>query len=378
MRVLHVSEVAWGGVPSLLRHFVREQAKAGSDVHVLGTAQMPLLDGAEQHRWTVDRRRPWTALIAVLQLRRTVRRVQPDVVHLHSFVAGFLGRLPGQQRWLGLRVPVVYQPHAWSFDLFSRSRLSRTVRWWEARAVRSTDVMVTNCLAEIEEGRSNGIELPAHVLGVAVDLTVFHPVTPAERAEWRARLGITAKHVLVCVGRLSRQKGQDLLLCAWEEAHPAETQLVLVGPGDQNALRVHSPREWGRTVLAVGEQADVRPWMWAADVLVLSSRYETVAVVVAEAMACACPVVATAVNGTAATVVDGPLPAAGAVVPLGDMRALVEQAERRLADPGLRRREASVARQRAEACFRPDLVADRLDEAYRDAIIQYGRRGTPR
>jgi glycosyltransferase involved in cell wall biosynthesis len=335
---------------------------------------MPRFVGSTPHLWRVDRRRPWSAVTALLDLRRTVRRLRPDVVHLHSFVAGFLGRLPGQQRWLGGRVPIVYQPHAWSFELFSRPAVGRAVRWSESRAVGNTDVMVTNGVEEVEEGRANQIELPAHTLGVAIDLDAFHPVSPSERGQLRERLGITAPHVLVCVGRLSRQKGQDLLLQAWERSRPADTQLVLVGPGDPAPLREHAPTQWGATVLAVGEQVDVRPWLWASDALVLSSRYETVAVVVAEAMACGRPVVATAVNGAAVTITEGPLAPAGAVVALGDMAALIREASRRLTDGALADREADSGRRRAEQLFRPGLIASRLEHAYRDAIAKHRQR----
>jgi len=57
-------------------------------------------------------------------------------------------------------------------------------------------------------------------------------------------------------------------------------------------LRALAPREWDRTVRAVGEPPAVLPWLWAADLLVLPSRYETVGLVVAEAMCTGLPVVA--------------------------------------------------------------------------------------
>jgi glycosyltransferase involved in cell wall biosynthesis len=368
LRILHVSEVHWGGVVTLLKHFVAEQAGHGHDVHVLAPSGMPTLPSCTRHEWRVDRGHPWTAGAALLDLRRTVRSLRPDVVHLHSFVAGLLGRLPPRRLWLGAPVPVVYQPHAWSLDLFTRRPVRAAVRRWEAWAAVNADVLVTNCDDEIEEGRSIGVDVPAHALGVAVDLTRFHDVSDADRRRHRRELGITAPNALVCVGRLARQKGQDLLLQTWEHSRPPDTQLILVGPGDADALRSHAPTQWGTSVLAVGEQADVRPWVWASDALVLPSRYETVALVVAEAMACGCPVVATAVNGATATVTDGPWPPAGAVVPLGDMEALIAESSRRLADRELCESERVAGRKRAESLFSPHLVAQRLELAYRDAV----------
>lgn len=355
---------------ALLEHFVRQQSSAGHEVHVLAPDTMPPLPGCRWHEWRVDRRRPWTAATALLDLRRVVSQVRPDVVHLHSFVAGLFGRLPQQRVWLGGPVPTVYQPHAWSFDRFERAAPNRAMRRCETWSAARTDNLVTNCEDEAVEGLGNGIRVHAHAIGVALDVEHFHPVSDAQRMRLRRELGVTSRHVLVCVGRLTRQKGQDLLLPAWERTRPPDTLLVLVGPGDANVLRAYAPSEWGRSVVAVGEQLDVRPWIWASDALVLPSRFETVGLVVAEAMACGRPVLATAVNGVSATVVDGPLPPAGAVVARGDMGALVDQAWRRLKDDDLSRAEGAAGRRRALHLFSPDHVERRLEVAYRDAIAR--------
>ena len=371
LRILHVSEVHWGGVVTLLDHFVAEQVCAGHEVHVLAPDGMRTLPGADQRTWRLDRGRPWSVGPALLDLRRAVKEIRPDVVHLHSFVAGLLGRLPFPRTLVARADPataVVYQPHAWSFDLFTRRSVGNAVRRWESRAARSTDVLVANCDDEIAEGRSIGIRTPARALGVAVDVDRFRPVDSAERDAYRAQLGIDAKHILLCLGRLVRQKGQDLLLPAWERSRPADTALVLVGPGDTGPLESLAPAQWGETVVAVGEHDDVRPWLWACDALILPSRYETVALVVAEAMSCGRPVIATAVNGARDTILGGSLPGAGAVVELTDMDGLIEQATRRLDDHELWSAEAAAGRQRAEVLFSPPQVADRLEAAYRDAI----------
>lgn len=377
LRILHVSEVHWGGVVTLLRHFTAQQAMAGHEVHVLAPDGMPELPGTACHRWRLDRHHPWTVATALVDLERTVAAVRPDVVHLHSFVAGFVGRVPLARSLASQGVPVVYQPHAWSFELFRSAVASGLVRRWERLAARRTDVLAANCQDEVEEGRRFGAQTPAAVLGVAVDTERFRPADSTDRADIRRRLGIEHDHVLLCLGRVARQKGQDLLLPAWERHHPPRTALVLLGPGDTEPLQELAPTQWGKSVLAVGEHDDVRPWLHASDALVLCSRYETVGLVVAEAMACAVPVVTTAVNGARATVTDPPLPSAGEVVPLGDMGALVAAAARRVADPRLQAVEGRAGRVRAEHMFRPEVVAGRLEAAYRDAIATRTRKVVP-
>ncbi|WP_369824326.1 glycosyltransferase [Kitasatospora sp. Root187] len=105
----------------------------------------------------------------------------------------------------------------------------------------------------------------------------------------------------VCVGRLCRQKGQDVLLDAWPavaERLPG-ARLALVGGGpDATALadRVRELPDPSRVRLA-GDVTDPRPWLAAADLVVLPSRWEGMALAPLEAMATARPVLLSDVPG---------------------------------------------------------------------------------
>lgn len=370
MRVLHVSEVTWGGVVSLLHDFMAEQLNRGHQVSLLAPDTFPAPEpGLPQLRrttWSLERRNPRSYLRALIQLRRTIRRERPDVVHLHSAYAGFLGRLPWISGTGG--VATVYQPHAWSFDLFTDPRIQRAMVRWERLAGRWTDVLAANCEDEIDEGRQIGVTTPGRALGVPLDVQRFKPVDEAERLRHRQYLGLGETPTLLCLGRLARQKGQDLLVAAWEADPIPGTQLLLVGPGDPEPLRRLAPTQWGSSIHWRGDQVDVRPCLWASDLLVLPSRYETVAVVVAEAMACERPVVANRVNGAAMAVADGPPPPGGVVVDSGDMTALLAESARLLADDDVRAQYGRDGRARVVSLFTPDHVVDRLDEAYQSAM----------
>ncbi len=368
LRVLHVSEVHWGGVVTLLDHFRAEQHRTGHEVALLAPAGPPQWQGSGFRRWAVDRRRPATVPTALRELRRAVEETAPDVVHLHSFVAGQLGRLPGVVT-ARRRVPVVYQPHAWSTDLFPGAVGRQLVTRAERSAAARTDLLVANCEDEIEHGRRLGIDVPGRALGVAVDLERFCPQESRSDAPLPEIQALAGRPVVLALGRVGAyQKGHDLLVAAWEQDPPEDAVLVLVGPGDPAPLAALAPTQWDRSIRAFGDTADVCAWLARADVLVLPSRYETVGLVVAEAMAMGVPVVATAVDGVRATVTGGPLPPAGAVVEPGDMTGLLEATAARLHDPGLRRTESEAARARAEILFRPESVAARLEAAYREAI----------
>src|SRR4051794_7323487 len=133
LRILHVSEPNTSGVATLLRHFIAEQVRQGHDVHLLAPPGSQSWPNAGYVPWRFERHRARTFLSGVRELRAVVRRVEPDVIHLHSFLAGLLGRLP--MRLSGTAdVPVVYQPHAWATDLFTRP----AVKWAVAASERGS------------------------------------------------------------------------------------------------------------------------------------------------------------------------------------------------------------------------------------------------
>ncbi len=365
-RVLHITEVPELGILSVLKEFTREQVSRGDEVHILAARKMRRLPGVQHHDWSIKRRRPSSYVPGVAELRRTIQDVDPDVIHLHSFFAGFFGRLPFVLS--GLTVPVVYQPHAWSFDVLGNPHVATALRLWERFASCRTNVLVANCADEIDEGRHIGIDNHAITIGVPIDTDRFAPVDEATRQHYRVKLGVGKPAMLLCLGRLARQKGQDQLAAAWEKSPIPDTELIFVGPTDHSDLRASAPQEWGHSIRAVGQQADVRPWLWACDGLLLPSRYETVSLAVAEAMACGRPAVATRVNGVQEILTGGSQPPAGTVVPLGDMAQLLLESQRLVSDPALMQRQGEAGRIRALESFSVPVIVDRLERAYQEAM----------
>jgi glycosyltransferase involved in cell wall biosynthesis len=160
------------------------------------------------------------------------------------------------------------------------------------------------------------------------DLSRFVVADRAERAAARGRLQLPADAPLcVCVGRLTRQKGQDVLLAAWPGVvrQVPGAALVLVGDGpDREELARAAPAG----VRLAGDQPDVSDWLAAADVVVAPSRWEGMALVPLEAMARGRSVVVTDVAGMGEAVPAG----AGAIVPPEAVDPLASALAVRLAD----------------------------------------------
>lgn len=123
--------------------------------------------------------------------------------------------------------------------------------------------------------------------------------------------GFNAVHRFVCVGRLSPEKGQFVLIDALAELQRqgVDAELVLAGDGElRSAIERHcSERGVADRVRITGwiSGATVRNEIEASRALVLSSFAEGLPVVLMEAMACARPVIATRVAGVPELVRDG-------------------------------------------------------------------------
>ena len=274
-----------------------------------------------------------------------------DLVHLHSSKAGLAGRLA-----LRGRRATIFQPHAWSY-LAVEGALRKAALAWERRAARWADAVV--CVSEGERlaGVEAGIEAAWRVVPNGIDLAAF-PQDDREGA--RERLGLGGAPLAVCVGRLSRQKGQDVLVEAWREieARVPGAELVLVGSGpEESALRGAGPSS---------KRGGRRAWLAAANVVVQPSRWEGLAYTVLEAMAGARAVVATDVAGMREA-----LGADAHLVPSEDREGLAAELAKRLLDPDAADAEGRALRRRAEELYDVRRATQAMAELYEEVV---GRR----
>jgi len=144
--------------------------------------------------------------------------------------------------------------------------------------------------------------------------------------EARAALGISPEiKVVLFVGYLVIEKSIEDLLSAFAALSRQDTFLYIVGDGYMKSSLVALAKS-----LALGERCifagyrkhdEIPAWLSAADCLVLSSTTEGLPTILAEAMMCRVPVVATAVGGVPEIVTHG---VTGFLVPPKDSAALAK------------------------------------------------------
>lgn len=341
LRVLHVTQPTTAGVAVAVLDLVAAQAAAGWRVSVASPADPQFVArveaaGGAHVVWSATRE-PGPGLGGeVLRLRRIVRQVDPSLLHLHSSKAGLAGRVRVRRR-----PPVIFEPHAWSFEAVTGARRALVLRW-ERLAARRTDAVLCVSHAERATGSAAGLRGRLEVVANGVDLERFAPVDTDGTLEARSALGVGGGPLVVCVGRLCEQKGQDTLIAAWPSvrARVPGAQLVLVGdgPGHQGLADAA-----GEGVRLVGHRDDAARWLCAADVVAMPSRWEGLPFVLLEAMAAGRCVVGSDIPPVREVLED-----CGGLVPVDDAVALADAIVERLEDAAHARAEGGAARRRVE------------------------------
>ncbi|MDV6240656.1 glycosyltransferase family 4 protein [Rhodococcus opacus] len=282
---------------------------------------------------------------------------RPDVVHLHTSVAGSFIR-KAILAWICriFRVPVVMHVHGSDFHLFY-GRSSRPVKGLIRATLTGADVVVA--LGDRWAERLERIAPQAYIVSVP---NAVRPCRPVRQPSGREPV-----HVLF-LGCIGDRKGTFTLLDAWAKMigdGNGRARLTIAGDGEvQRARDRVDELSVGSTVTVLGWLAPDRvPELLASSqVLALPSRNEGQPMAILEAMAHGLCVVASAVGGIPELIDDH----CGVLVPVDDVDALAQALRRVVYDDDARIRLGSHALQRIRAEFDVDAVWRRFDALYRE------------
>ena len=161
---------------------------------------------------------PGRDLSAVRQLYKVLRRLRPDLVHLHSSKAGLLGRFAAKLAG----VPAVFTAHGWAFaDGVSPKR-----RLLAALSERLAAPLAARIIAVSEYdtalARRFGVGRPGQIVTIHNGIPDSPTVAYSPGHSWRCRVIMTA--------RFAPQKDQATLIRA--VARVPEVELTLIGGGE--------------------------------------------------------------------------------------------------------------------------------------------------
>lgn len=321
-------------------------------------------------------------VMALVELWRLFRRLEPDIVHTHNPKPGLYGRVAARAARVPGVVNTVHGLYASPEDPVAKRAAVYTLE--RAASLCSGAELVQNpedyrVLARLGVPKDKLV-----LLGNGVDLQRFNPpASEQSRREARADLGVGADAVVVgTVARLVWQKGFNELFAAAEhlrETHP-EVVFVVVGGSDPDKAdaippeRLTAASERGRIIFA-GSRDDVEQVYAGFDLFVLPSYREGFPRSAMEAAASGLPIIATDIRGCRQAVSHG---STGLLVPAHDPARLAAAIEELVLSPALRRRMGAAGRRKAEAEFDDQMVVSKSLSAYERVLATSStRRRTP-
>lgn len=395
MRVLHVIDgLGFSGAETSLRQLLPSLEDA--QLHHAVTTFRPVdvtpdsfVDaGIDVH----SPHRPLTGRVArTRHVLRTIADVRPDLLHTTLFEADLAGRVAG----ILTRTPVLtsvvntsYVPEARPTSPLSRLKFRGVMAVDGILARRATHAFHAITWAVAERTIADLRIDPSRIWVVPRGRSPrpFGEPSSERRRAVRSRMGLSqTAPVLLNVGRHEPQKGQMELIAAAATLIGAIPDLRLLIAGREGRStsairrRIHVTG-LGDVVELLGRRDDVGDLLAAADVFVFPSRYEGLGGAVLEAMMMRVPIVASDLPALREVLDDG---RCGALVPLGDSKALAAAVERALSDSTRTSERTRNAKRRVDSCYSFEASLTGMRSMYMDiraelrALSTSGRRVRP-
>jgi len=282
-------------------------------------------------------------------------RLAPDVLHSHGshpdVLAASLGATCGATR--------ISTAHGFTGGTFR----NRIYQWMQRVSYHRFDavVAVSRKLAE-ELASTKSLRTKLSALPnawFAPDSLLASELVPHPPALSREKFNIA------WIGRMSREKGPDILIEALSALRDLPIHVTMIGDGiERPKLQSRATElQLDRRISWAGEVPRASRLLPAFDLLVISSRTEGTPITLFEAMHANVPVVATLVGG----VPDVISQAEAILIPPGDSAALSSAIRSVVNAPAEARIRATRARNRLETDFAPTPWLESYDRIYRNA-----------
>ena len=316
--------------------------------------------------------------LAVVKLYRFLRKEKPLIVHTHTPKAGIVGMLAARLASVPHRLHTVAGLPLLETTGFKRKILDFVEKLTYSCATKVypnshglLDIIIKNnyCqdkkLKVIASGSSNGI-----------DTDYFDPelLTQSQKATLRKQLNIAPEDfVFVFVGRLVGDKGINEMVAAFVSLSQAQgdnrntkVKLLLVGDYETDldpvlplTLALINSNE---SIITVGFQADVRPYLAASNCLVFPSYREGFPNVVMQAGAMGLPSIVSDINGCNEIIVEGEN---GTIIPVKNREPLLEKMTRIVTDKEYFMKLQSHAREMIVSRYEQQVVWKAIRKEYK-------------
>jgi L-malate glycosyltransferase len=290
-----------------------------------------------------------------------IRKHKIELVHAHLPWAGILARLVGKLTG----IPILYTEHNKQerYHFLTRRMNLATMNWL------TTIVPVSKDVEESIRKFKPGLKARIQTILNGVNIDRFAPAIFAGDSV-KESLGIpSSTKVIGTIAVFRFQKRLDiwLELAAKIASRESEVVFIIVGDGPLKESLFHKAKQLNLDGIVhfVGLQTEVRPYLAAFDLYMMTSIFEGLPIAMLEAMSSGLPVITTDAGGIGEVVRHLE---EGLVCPVSEPEQLVEFALKLLNDQGQCRQLASNARKRILQDFSMNKMVNELETLYRSTL----------
>lgn len=315
---------------------------------------------------------PFQDLISLYRLYKLFKKERPTIVHSITPKAGLLSMVAAKYANVPVRI------HTFTGLVFPAKKglfqklliLMDKVLCWHATHIIPEGAGVKQDLLDYKITKKP-LEVIANGNVNGIDTTFFNSNTISEQQQQNLRneLGIdSSDFVFVFIGRLVADKGINELVRAFLSLEIPNCKLLLVGPYEtEDPLQPETLKaiQQNDSILSVGFQHDVRPYLVISDCLVFPSYREGFPNVVMQAGAMGLPSIVTDINGSNEIIIEG---FNGTIVPSKNVTALLRAMIRIKEDETWRNQLQSNARSSIISRYEQELVWEALLIKYKEFL----------
>jgi glycosyltransferase involved in cell wall biosynthesis len=297
----------------------------------------------------------------LVSMWRWLRRAQFDVAITLLFVSDVVGRVVARLA----KVPRIVS------SIRTRNVDYSSLQLWLVRStMNSAEAVIINSAHVRDFAVNNEGAPPDRVYVIPNGVCIGDYNTVADGHSLRSGFGLSTSSKLVgSVGRLTWQKGFDMLLKAVSLLNGQSMDLLIAGVGEEEKSLRSLSEKLGvqKRVHFIGYHRNIPSFLRSLDLYVHPARFEGMPNAVVEAMAAACPIVATDVDGTRELIQDGKH---GWLVPPEDPAALASALREALGNLDEARKRGTTAQRRVAEHFSIEKMVSSWEDVLSGKYLQ--------
>lgn len=317
--------------------------------------------------------------ISYCQIKKHLRRLQPDIVHTHSAKAGILGRFAAyairRETNDERRVTkIIHTIHGWSFHPYQSNWLNKFYIAIEKSAAKRTDFFISVADAMTNQAIDAGIGEPDKFITAysAVEEDEFLRPKPIEqKRQFRQRYGISEDAVvLITIARLFMLKGHDYIIESVKTLSKQYKNAVWLFVGDGN-LSEHYQKQVCQLNLAdrikftgLLPPKEIPLAIASSDILVHCSLREGLARALPQAMLCGRPAISFDVDGAREVVNEN----TGRLIGPKNVEQLTKACAELIENKDLRDKLGAAGQESVKRKFAPQTMVNTIEAVYQKLL----------